>query len=217
MVGEISQHRARSIPGGIIALLLYACPVDVRARTRKPAVKFRSQIGVGSSPGLVLSIPGVHPAAEPCFHFLIQGSHFGENRERLIHIAAKGLNRFSIRSPGMAQRLAVGGYLALERAAGGCHSSFPHHGFANDERGAIGFGDRSLKGLANLVLVVAVDCEDVPTPGLVFFGRIFIHHIRHLRRKLDVVGVVEHDHIPEAQEACGAACSLRDFLLNTAI
>ena len=78
-------------------------------------------------------------------------------------------------------------------------------------------GQSGIEGSANVVGIVAVACNHVPAPGLVFCSSILFHH--HIGRsgKLDVVGVVEHNQVVEAQQTGNSACALRNFFLNTAV
>ena len=106
------------------------------------------------------------------------------------------------------------GALALEAAAVGLYRAFAHDGLADDQAGLFRLGDGLGQGGANLVRVVAVDGGHAPAPGVIFLGRILMRDGAGVRRELDVVGVVEHHQIAQAEEPGDAACPLRDLFLH---
>ena len=92
-----------------------------------------------------------------------------------------------------------------------------HNALADDERRTFLFLLGGFDGLANLLAIVTVDLDDVPTPCTILHGRIFSHDVLGLCRELDVVRVVEHDEIVQTQMAGDASAALRDFLLYATV
>ena len=79
------------------------------------------------------------------------------------------------------------------------------------------FGDGLGQGGANLVRVVAVDGGHAPAPGLIFLGGILVRDGAGVRGELDIVGIVEHDQVAQAEEPGDAARSLRDLFLHAPV
>ena len=75
----------------------------------------------------------------------------------------------------------------------------------------------SVEGFANLVDIITIYLYYVPSPRLILGGGVLAHDHSALCRELDVVGVVEHDEVVEAEVAGDASDTLTYFLLNATI
>ena len=137
-----------------------------------------------------------------------------EDGERILRIAAQILHRSGEIGSGGRQRLAVGRNFVLEILPGGTFGALAHDRTADDERRTLRLALGGDERLADLVDVVSVDRQHVPTPCLVFHGHVLSHHLIDLRRELDVVRVVVHHEVRQAQMAGDAAHTLRDLLLD---
>ena len=62
-----------------------------------------------------------------------------------------------------------------------------------------------------------VDRQHVPAPRLVLHGHVLGHHLVDLRRELNVVRIVVHHEVRQAQMAGDAAHALRNLLLDGAV
>ena len=133
----------------------------------------------------------------------------------MLRVAAEILHR--VHESLAAKRSTVGLAVALIAGVIVLAGTLAHDAVPDDERGTLGLGLRLAEGFTNLVAVVAVYLLDKPSPRLIFLGRVFHGHHLGLCGELDVVGIIEHDEVVEAQCAGDAACALRDFLLHAAV
>ena len=115
---------------------------------------------------------------------------------------------------GSRQGLSVRGDLVLERCAIGGNGAFSHDGTTDDDRRASGLGIGGLQCCTDLIDRLAVDSEDVPAPSPVFRRNILRIDLFDLRRELDIVRIVVHDEIRQAQMAGDTAYALRNLLLH---
>ena len=109
--------------------------------------------------------------------------------------------------------------LAVALVAGAVllEGALAHDALADDEGRLALDGLGGLDGLADLGGVVAVDLEDLPAEGAVLGGRVFVHHHLGLGGELDVVGIIEHDKVVQAEDAGDAGRALGDLLLHAAV
>ena len=156
-----------------------------------------------------------HDLAQLLTTIAIELLYLGEDDERILGIATQVLDRVgeSVATKGCTMGLdvvLVAGPVGLERA-------FGHDRMANDEDRALllllGHG----KGLANLVGIIAVDLDDAPSPSLILHSHVLGIDDVALGRELDLVGVVEHDEVVQAQRTGNAAHALADLLLHSTI
>ena len=111
----------------------------------------------------------------------------------------------------------MGRNLILERRAIGGNSTLTHDRLTHDDRRTLGLGIGSYEGCTDLVDVVAIYGDHVPIPSLILHLDVLRINLVHLGRELDVVRVVVHDEVREAQVTGDAAYTLRDLLLNGTI
>ena len=111
----------------------------------------------------------------------------------------------------------MGFYFPLEGVPVFRHRAFTHDGLADDERGLAGFGHRRPEGPSDSFLVVPFNSLYMPSPGFVFLCGIFIHYGRYLGRQLNVVGIIKHHDIAQAQKAGGAAGALGNLFLYASV
>ena len=109
--------------------------------------------------------------------------------------------------------LAVG----LIRAAVCLEGALAHNALADNQRRLALHLLGCLDGAANLGGVISIDLEHLPTEGAVLGCGILVEDFLGLGRELDVVGVVEHNEVVEAQNRSDACATLADLFLDTAI
>ena len=85
------------------------------------------------------------------------------------------------------------GTISLVAAAVCLAGTFTHYGMADNQRRTLflsfGFVQCTADGIG------IVDLDHLPAPSFVFLAGIFDGHILCLGRKLNVVGIIEHDEI----------------------
>ena len=91
--------------------------------------------------------------------------------------------------------LAVG----LVRRTVGLEGSLTHDTLTDDE-GRFAFHLLSLvESLANLIDIITIDLEYLPTKCTILGGCVLVHNLLGLGRELDVVAVVEHDEVVKTE------------------
>ncbi len=73
------------------------------------------------------------------------------------------------------------------------------------------------KRAANCFNIAAVNCQNIPVPGAIFSGSVFVGNVVNFSGKLNVVGVVEHNQVAQTEMAGNASGTLRNLFLNTAV
>ena len=73
--------------------------------------------------------------------------------------------------------------------------TFTHYGMADISVGHSFSALASFQCTADGIGIVTIDFNDFPAPSFVFLAGIFDGHILCLGRKLNVVGIIEHDEI----------------------
>ena len=92
------------------------------------------------------------------------------------------------------------------------------HDTLTDNQGWLALGNLGdIQCAANLLHVVTVDFDHIPAPGTILGCSIFCSYHLTLGRKLDIVGIVEHDEVIQAQSAGNTACALRNLLLDATV
>ena len=217
LLGIDAQHRSRSGARGHPGLHLDGLIVDLGEFARKEIVELARQVLVLGPPRLLDGGLLGGPLLQ-CLAALGEDlAALLEDGERILRIAAQILHRSGEIGSGGRQRLAVGRNLVLETLPGGTFGTLAHDRTADDERRTLRFALGGDERLADLVDVVSVDRQHVPTPCLVFHGHVLGHHLIDLRRELDVVRVVVHHEVRQAQMAGDAAHALRNLLLDGAV
>ena len=217
LLGIDAQHRSRSGARRHTGFHFDRLIVDLGEFTRKEIVEFARQILVLGAPrfldGGLLGGPLLQrlPTLGEDLAALV------ENSERMLRIASQVLHRSREIGSGSRQRLTVGRDLILEALPGRALGALAHDGMADDERRTLRFALGGDQRFTNLVDIVSVDRQHVPAPCFVFHGHVLGHHLVDLRRKLDVVRVVVHHEIRQAQMAGNAAHALRNLLLDGAV
>ena len=166
----------------------------------------------------------------PCFFFFYAGGydtfqffgtfgikflHVVENHERIFRVCTEVHHGIliGVSTERGTVRLAVMFVRGIVVLAG----TFTHDTLTDNQRRTLFFCFGCIQRFANLFAVVTVDFNDVPVPCTVFHGRVFGRYILGFGRKLDVVGVVEHDQVVQTEAACNTACALGDFFLNASV
>ena len=217
LFGQHAQHSSRSGARSDVFTALDAEVIDRRQFAGKELVEFFGQFAVGSGPTLLLFAAQRHPFTQFGSPLGIEFFHVVENHERIFGIAAQVSHRFGDVGPGSRQRLAVCRNFVLEALALFAECALAHYRMADDQRRFLGFVHGTGQRHANLTAVVAVDADHVPTPRLVFGHDILGRHLVHLRRKLDVVRIVEHDKVVQSEVAGDTAHALGYLLLDAAV
>ena len=178
---------------------------------------FFAERRVGLGPLLLLGLARGGFLRLLLFGFAVEFRHLGEDDERVCRVAAQVGDGFLEGGARLAQRHPVRGALALEAAAVGLHRPLAHDGLADDQAGLVLLGDGLGQGGADLVWVVAFNGRHAPAPGLILLGGILVRDGAGIRGELDIVGIVEHDQVAQAEEPGDAACALRNLFLHPAV
>ena len=115
------------------------------------------------------------------------------------------------------ERSTMGLAVGLVRRTVGLQGTLTHYTLTDDEGRLALYLLCLVESLANLVNVVAVDFEYLPAKSTILCSCVLVHDILGLSRELDIVAVVEHDEVVQAEHRGDAGCTLRDFFLNATI
>ena len=94
---------------------------------------------------------------------------------------------------------------------------FTHNGVSDNQGRAFFFCFGLVKCHTDCIRVVTVNFDNIPSPCFIFFTGIFNGYIFSLGRKLDVVGIIEHDEIVQTECSGNTSGTLRNFFLNTTV
>ena len=217
LLGEDAQHRRRCGARSHVGLHLDGLVVDFGKFARKEIVEFARQILMLRAPRLLDGGLLRGPLLQRLATFGEDLAALREDGERILRIAAQVLHRSGEIGPGGRQRLAVGRDFVFETLSGGAFGALAHDGMADDERRTLGLALGGDQRLADLIDVMPVDRQHVPAPRLVLHGHVLGHHLVDLRRELNVVRIVVHHEVRQAQMAGDAAHALRNLLLDGAV
>ena len=197
-------------------LLLDGVPVDFRSLAGEEVLEFGCEFGVSFSPSSLLGVALGNDLLEFGSALSVELFDLGEDLEWVVGVAAKVGDGVAVSVA--AEWCAVGGAVVLVAAVVCLAGAFAHDGVTDDE-GRLAFDCLSLADcLAELVGVVAfLYLDDFPAPSLIFLSCVLGGDGIGLGGELDVVGVVEHDEVVEAEAASEAACALGDLLLYAAV
>ena len=95
--------------------------------------------------------------------------------------------------------------------------SLCHNSVADDESRTFSHLVGKNQSRTNLVRVVAVDFQHVPSPRLILHACVFLHYDITFGRELNLVSVVEHDEVAELEQSGNTASALRNFLLHATV
>ena len=109
--------------------------------------------------------------------------------------------------------LAVG----LVRCAVSLERTLTHDALTDDEGWLALHSLCLVESGTNLSSVVTYDLNDFPTECTILSSSVLSHHFLRLSRKLDVVGVVEHDEVVETENGSDTSSALRNLFLNATI
>ena len=140
-----------------------------------------------------------------------------ENGERILGIASQVAYRGGQVGSGSRQRLSVSRDLSFETLPVGAPCALGHRRVSDDERRTFSLAVGGNQRLANLVDIMSVDRQHIPTPGLVLHRHVLRIDLINLRRQLHVVGVIVHDQIRKPQMPRDAAHTLRNLLLDSTV
>ena len=217
LLGEDAQHRRRCGARSHVGLHLDGLVVDFGKFARKEIVEFARQLLMLRAPRLLDGGLLRGPLLQRLATFGEDLAALREDGERILRIAAQVLHRSGEIGPGGRQRLAVGRDFVFETLSGGAFGALAHDGMADDERRTLGLALGGDQRLADLIDVMPVDRQHVPAPRLVLHGHVLGHHLVDLRRELNVVRIVVHHEVRQAQMAGDAAHALRNLLLDGAV
>ena len=92
-----------------------------------------------------------------------------------------------------------------------------HYGMTDNQGRTFVFCFRFVQSATDSVGIITVDLDHLPAPSFVFLGSIFDGYVFGFSRKLDVIGIIEHDEVIQSQCTCDTACTLRNFFLYTTV
>ena len=150
--------------------------------------------------------------------FLAAGIHFFhvvEDYERVFQVSSQVEDGVLVGIS--SQGCSVGFATVFVRSIVGLACAFTHDTFTDDQSRTLVFGFGFVESLADLLAVVSVYFDDVPSPGAVFHGGIFRHDFSGLCRELDVVGVIEHDQVVQSQMSGNTSSTLGYFFLYASV
>ena len=87
----------------------------------------------------------------------------------------------------------MGFYLTFKRFSFSGNSTFTHNRLSNDYGGLICSHFCLTQSISNRLMVITYNGLNVPTPGFIFSGSIFICNIFDPGRKLNVVSIIKKD------------------------
>lgn len=156
-----------------------------------------------------------HDGAQLSVARIVESLHVVKHNERVVNIATKILHRVHISIA--TEWCAVCLHVTLVAAVVGLACALTHQCVTDDKcRTVLLLAGKDQSG-TNLVRVVAVYCQHVPSPCAIFLLGVLVHHHVTLGRELYLVGIVEHDKVVQMQQAGNASCTLRNFFLNAAV
>ena len=215
--GQPTQHVGRGGAGGEVWLVGDFLEVQGRQLAREEQVELLRQLRIGFRPFLLLGFARGGGFGLLLLGLRIEVGYLGKDDERRRRVAAQVGNGFLERRARLAQRHAVRGALALEAAAIGRQRALAHDGLADDQARLVLFGECLGQGGADLVRVVAVNGRHAPAPGFILLGGVLVRDGVGVGGELDIVGIVEHDQVAQAEEPGDAACALRNLFLHAPV
>ena len=154
--------------------------------------------GIGSCPSSLGCITFSYDGLQ---FFRTVGIEFGNVRidgEGIFRITTQILDGLADGGSGSRQWLTVCVHAVFVAALVFAPGTFTHQGVTDDQGRTVVDSLCLLQCLTDLGYIITIDLEYLPAPCFVFHGDVFSIHLFHFRRKLDVVGVVEHNQIVQA-------------------
>ena len=217
VLGEPCQNGGGGGAGGDSFFLRDAGEVEFGEFAGDPAGKFGGVFGVGPGPA---GFGGGPFGGGGFFGFDEFGHGFGdagEGGEGVGWVAAEVGDGFGEVGAGGAEGLAVGGDFFLEGLPLGVQGALSHDGFSHDEGWPVLLRESGIEGSPEGLEVTSIHFNHVPAPGLVLGGGIFGGDFGGGGGELDVVGIVEHHEVVQAEGSGDASGALGDFFLDAAV
>ena len=188
-----AEHSCRSGTGGDTCFLFDGIPVHFRSFAGEELGHFSCQFRICFGPFVLYGMLLGYDLFQIFSAFGIQFGHFGEDCKRFVRVTTQIFDGVDV---GIStQRSTVCSTIGFIAASIGFACTFTHRCFTDDQGRAFTFCFCLFEGSADGIGVVTVDFDYFPIPCLVFHGYVFCCDIFCFSRKLDVVGVVEHDQI----------------------
>ena len=213
--GKCSQYSCRCGTCCAACFLFDSGPVHFRSFAGEECFQFGSQFRVRFCPCGFCCISFSYDFLQFFRTFSIQFGYFGEYNERVGRITAQIFDCIYISVT--AERGTVCSAVCFIAAAVCLACAFTHYGLTDNQCRAFFFSLCFLDSCADFVRVVTIDGKYVPSPCFIFHGCVFNGHIFRFCRKLDIVGVIEHNQVVQSQCAGNTSGTLRDFFLNTTV
>ena len=129
---------------------------------------------------------------------VVECYHLGEECEGLLGVTAQVGDGSLDACTCIGEGLTVGRNLILERLSLGCYQALTHNGMTDNECRLLCRSVSSGQSLANLVDIVSIDIQHLPTPSAILHCNILVVHLITLGRELNIVGIVEHNEVVES-------------------
>ena len=215
LLGQYAQHGSRCGACRAVGLLLHGAPVHLRSLFREEQLQLGCFFRIGFCPFGFYGILLGYDFFQFGRAFGIQFFDFGEDDKRVFRVSAQILDSIDISFS--AQGCSMRGATCFIAASIGPSGAFAHDGVPDDKGRAFRFGLRFIQRPADGIRVIAVDGDDFPSPCFVFLGCIFVRDSFGFGRQLDVVRIIKHDEVVQAQSPGDASRSLRDFFLYASV
>ena len=196
---QYAQASGRSVAGSIVVLLNTLAPVNLGSLSAEPLSLLGSLVGIGLSPCLLLGITLSADSLEFLSTLGVEFLYLGEDLEWILGVTTQVLHGvdIGITAQGSTVCLAVG----LVRSAVSLEGTLTHDALTDDEGRLAFYLLCSLDGRTDLGCIVTIDFDDLPALCAVLGSSVLSHYLLGLGRELDVVAVIEHDEVVQAQHA----------------
>ena len=215
LCGKCAQYSGRCSTSSATSFLFDSSPVHFRSFAREEKFQFGSLFRVCFRPCSFCSIFFSYNFLQLFCTFCIQFGYFREYNERVSRITTQILDCIYISVA--TERSTVCSAVGFIAAAVCLACTFTHNRFTDNQCRAFFFSLCFFDCCADFVRIITVDAKYVPSPCFIFHGSIFNGYIFRFSRKLDIVGVIEHNQVVQSQCTGNTSGTLRDFFLDTTV
>ena len=215
LCSKCSQYSCRGCAGCATCFLFDNRPVYFRSFSGEESFQFAGQFWICFCPFGFYCISFCYDFLQFFCTFGIQFGYFRENDERVGRITIQVLDCIYISVA--TERSTVSSTVGFVAAAVCLTCTFTHYSLTDNQRRTFFFSLCFFDSGTDFIRIVTVDAKYVPAPCFIFHGSVFNGHIFRFGRKLDVVGVIEHNQIVQTQCTGNASGTLRNFFLDTTV
>ena len=215
LCSKCAQYGCRCSTSSATCFLFDSSPVHFRSFAREEEFQFCCQFRVCFRPYSFLCILFSNDLLQLFCTFCIQFGYFREYNERVSRITTQILDCIYVCVA--AERSTVCSAVSFIAAAVCLACTFTHYGFTDNQRRAFFFSLCFFDCRTDFVRIITVDTKYVPSPCFIFHGSVFNGYVFRFCRKLNIVGVIEHNQVVQSQCTGNTSRTLRDFFLNTTV